>query len=460
MPKKVCSLLMLGVALVVLGNPALRAALAAPSIAPFTVNSALDQTDADPLDGVCETALNNGICTLRAAVMQANKVPVPGATIIVPSGTYTLTRLPAGSFGDDNGDLNLTTPTSGNPLISIVGAGADKTFIDGNQIDRVFRIESGRSASISGVTIRNGLSPLSDGGGIWNHGNVTVSNTTISGNHAVRGGGIYDQRRLTVLNSIINQNTSEHAGGGILSVADLTVRNSTISLNSAGGFGGGIYTGITLTLATTTIYGNHASDGGGIFNDGYMTAVNSTIGQNNADTNGGGLNNRALTNGLMALYNTTVVDNDADHDRDVNGGIGGGVYNPAGTRFIVVNTLIAGNTQLNDPFPDDCSGTLEAYGWNLLGDATGCTIPNAGNWGFITPSTIGPLQAHGGPTLTYALLRGSQAIDSTIDSLGCVDQTGALLTTDQRGAARVIGVRCDVGAFEYRPPLYLPLIRR
>jgi hypothetical protein len=36
----------------------------------------------------------------------------------------------------------------------------------------------------------------------------------------------------------------------------------------------------------------------------------------------------------------------------------------------------------------------------------------------------------------------------------------ALLTTDQRGAARVVGVRCDVGAFEYRPPLYLPLIRR
>jgi hypothetical protein len=62
--------------------------------------------------------------------------------------------------------------------------------------------------------------------------------------------------------------------------------------------------------------------------------------------------------------------------------------------------------------------------------------------------------------LTYGLLRGSQAIDSTIDSLGCVDQTGALLTTDQRGAARVVGVRCDVGAFEYRPPLYLPLIRR
>jgi hypothetical protein len=458
MSKRTCFLTVLVIALFVLASPAIRAAFAAPSVAPFTVNSTLDQIDDNTSNVACHTTDNT--CTLRAAVMQANQVPVPGVTINLPSGTYTLTLLALAGDPDANGDLNLTTPNSGNPVISIVGAGADKTFIDGNQIDRVFRIDSGRTVSITGVTIRNGYSPASDGGGIWNNGRLTVSNSTISGNHAVRGGGIFDEQSLIVLNSTISQNTSDHAGGGILSEGDLNVRNSTIGANSAGGFGGGIYTGITLTLATSTIYGNHAGDGGGIFNDGYLTAVNTTIGQNNADTNGGGLNNRALTNGLAALYNTTIIDNDADHDRDENGGIGGGVYNDGAARFIVVNTLIAGNTQLNAPFPDDCSGTLEAYGWNLLGDATGCNIPNAGNWGLIALNTLGPLQSNGGPTLTYGLLRGSQAIDSTIDSLGCVDQTGALLTTDQRGAPRVVGVRCDVGAFEYRPPLYLPLIRR
>ena len=38
----------------------------------------------------------------------------------------------------------------------------------------------------------------------------------------------------------------------------------------------------------------------------------------------------------------------------------------------------------------------------------------------------------------------------------------ALLPADQRGATRPVGARCDVGAFEYRPPryLYLPLILR
>jgi hypothetical protein len=451
----------MAVALLALVMLAAPRALASPSTVTFTVDTIGDRLDDDTSDGVCHTSVNT--CSLRAAIMQANHLNAPGVTtIIVPAGTYTLTRPLSGANGEDNGDLNLTAPLSPNQSIIINGAGAASTIIDANQIDRVFRIESGRTASIGGVTIRNGFSPLSDGGGIWNHGSLTVSNSTISGNHAIRGGGIYDEQSLTVLNSIIRQNTSDHAGGGILSEGDLHVRNSTIGLNSAGGFGGGIYTGITLTLATTTIYGNHAGDGGGIFNDGYMTAVNSTIGQNNADTNGGGLNNRALTNGLAALYNTTIIDNDSDHDHDANGGIGGGVYNDGAARFIVVNTLIAGNTQLNTPFSDDCNGTLEAYGWNLLGDATGCNIPNAGAWGFISLNTIGPLQPNGGPTWTHALLAGSEAIDTTIDSLGCVDETGAPLTIDQRGAARPVGVRCDVGAFEYSPPhyVYLPLILR
>jgi hypothetical protein len=459
MLKKIFPIVVLSVALLLLARLMVPRVFASPSTVTFTVDNINDLIDTDTSDGVCTV----GSCSLRAAIMQANHLTAPGVTtIVVPAGTYTLTRPLSGADGEDNGDLNLAAPLSPNQSIIINGAGAASTIIDANQIDRVFRIESGRTASISGVTIRNGYSGNSDGGGIWTTGNLTLSNSTISGNHAVRGGGIYDQKSLTILNSTISQNTSNNAGGGILSNGDLHIRNSTIGANSAGGFGGGIYTGITLTLATSTIYGNHAGDGGGIFNDGYFTAVNSTIGQNNADTNGGGLYNRALTNGLAALYNTTIVDNDADHDQDFNGGIGGGVYNPPATRFIVVNTLIAANTLVNSPIYDDCNGMLEVYGWNLLGEETGCTFSGNGtaSRGFISLNTIGQLQANGGPTWTYGLLPDSEAIDTTIDSLGCVNETGVPLTTDQRGWARVVGVRCDVGAFEYDPPLFLPLIRR
>ena len=115
-------------------------ALASPSTVTFTVDSVLDQIDDDTSDGICHSAANH--CTLRAAIMQANRTSGLGATIIVPAGIYTLTLPAAGLDGEDNGDLNLTTPGSGNPKITITGAGAGSTIIDANQIDRVFHVRS------------------------------------------------------------------------------------------------------------------------------------------------------------------------------------------------------------------------------------------------------------------------------------------------------------------------------
>lgn len=51
------------------GEAQIGAALPA---ATFTVNNAGDGSDATPGDGVCETAAGNGICTLRAAIEEAN----------------------------------------------------------------------------------------------------------------------------------------------------------------------------------------------------------------------------------------------------------------------------------------------------------------------------------------------------------------------------------------------------
>ena len=84
MLKKVLSILILCVALVVLALPAARPALATPSSVTFTVNSTLDQVDNNVGDGICATL--SGTCTLRAAIMEADKASGPGATIIVPPG--------------------------------------------------------------------------------------------------------------------------------------------------------------------------------------------------------------------------------------------------------------------------------------------------------------------------------------------------------------------------------------
>ncbi|HKX13302.1 MAG TPA: DUF11 domain-containing protein, partial [bacterium] len=45
-------------------------------------------------------------------------------------------------------------------------------------------------------------------------------------------------------------------------------------------------------------------------------------------------------------------------------------------------------------------------------------------------------------------LTNSPAIDAG-DPAGCIDQDGDPLTTDQRGAPRPFGDRCDIGAFEF-----------
>jgi CSLREA domain-containing protein len=67
---------------------ALSGAVSAKGGVSFTVDDTADALDASPGDGSCATA--GGSCTLRAAIMETNALD--GAdTVILPSGTYTLT---------------------------------------------------------------------------------------------------------------------------------------------------------------------------------------------------------------------------------------------------------------------------------------------------------------------------------------------------------------------------------
>jgi CSLREA domain-containing protein len=117
--------------------------------ATFTVNSPSDVVGAAPLnDGICATTYKNGvpngICTLRAAIEEANALG--GAhEIILPPNTYLLT---------------LATQLTISSNLTITGSGASSTIIDGNMIARagsgVLTINAGTTVSISGATVRNG----------------------------------------------------------------------------------------------------------------------------------------------------------------------------------------------------------------------------------------------------------------------------------------------------------------
>ncbi|MBL0163912.1 MAG: hypothetical protein IPP82_09805 [Xanthomonadales bacterium] len=410
------------IVLVVLGAGSARADVT------FIVNTVLDLADDNTNDGLCHTSA--GTCSLRAAITQANHWSNPEYAIInLPAGNYVLSiPVPFGAVDDEAvGDLNLTTALIAGQRIVILGQSAASTIIDANHVGSVFAIAQGRPATISHVTIRGGNSPFS-------------------------GGGIRNEGDLTLFRSIVENNTAHTYGGGIDNFQGaLLVKSSTIRSNDAHE-GGGIDTfgiGNRVEILASTVSDNHAYQGGGIYNDGdQLFVVNSTVSANTADDNGGGIYSRIAT----FIYNSTIVDNDADDDHDQTGGSGGGIYAESGSRSLVVNSLIAANYATGYVNENDCQGILEVYGWNLFGDdGAFCSFSGNGasSHGLITPSTIGPLQDNGGSTWTHALLPGSQAIDSTYDNLGCVDENLTPLPDDQRGGSRPFGVRCDVGAYEY-----------
>src|SRR5579864_2291413 len=86
------------------------------------------------------------------------------------------------------------------PSLTITGPGAEKLTVSGNNASRVFEVAKNATVTMSGLTISNGfvVSALAKsgydttngrGGGILNHGVLTVSDSTLSHNTASSGSG-------------------------------------------------------------------------------------------------------------------------------------------------------------------------------------------------------------------------------------------------------------------------------
>jgi len=112
---------------------------------------------------------------------------------------------------------------------------------------------------------------------------------------------------------------------------------------------------------------------------------------------------------------------------------GGGI---AGAGVLARNSIIARNTDQNSAASADCFITTGGNDHNVVGLGTGCA-QGAGNIATAHPR-LGKLGAHGGPTPTIPLLRGSPAI-------GAASRASAP-RLDQRGVRR--DRHPDSGAFE------------
>ncbi len=178
----------------------------------------------------------------------------------------------------------------------------------------------------------------------------------------------------------------------------------------------------------------------------FTRLYNMTLSGNTAAQNGGGM---VTSNNTALLYNVTITGNLADSDANGSGD-GGGLFNGM-TAATLVNSLVAGNSDSGGEAPD-CSDSLNSNGYNLVGDATGCTIiPAAGDQIGTSLAPIDPLlqtlaEAENGVPM-HALSATSPAIDAADPA---VPGSGgdACLDTDARGADRTLNTPCDIGAFE------------
>jgi hypothetical protein len=176
--------------------------------------------------------------TLRGGVEWANgniNVLVPNTTPNVvmfdTTGTFATPQTTTLSLGQ------LTLSNTSVPE-SIVGTGVftggtvNPVTVSGNMASRVFQVNGGVTATISGMTITKGRD--GSGAGLYNNGTLTLSNVAVTASSSVSlGGCILNRGNMTITNSTISGNNASIDGGGITNdAAKLAISNSTLSGNT------------------------------------------------------------------------------------------------------------------------------------------------------------------------------------------------------------------------------------
>ncbi len=433
-------------ALAILGilalNPNVMPAHAETDGVTFTVNSTADEPDATSGDGLCKSTPSS-VCTLRAAVMEANALPGKD-TIQLDSATYKITRVGVDDTAN-NGDFDISED------VIIKGKGISKTTVDADFQDRVFDLLPNTNVEIRDLRIFHGKVEIEVGGGIRSRGTyLSVVDVLFDTNFAGKGGGIFaDGVNMSVDRVVMKFNHATTFGGAILFGAE---------------------SGITATLFLTnsTLFTNYGTAGAGLLNENNAVVLNTTFSSNHSKGAGGGIVNSPANLAWppapsIDLSNVTITANVADDDGDVALG-GGGIYNHENAVVTIRNSIIAGNKDnysLASPSkPHDCYGKLTSSGYNLIGNGYACDgITNGVNGDKVgSPASVidakfKPYGDYGGPTFLHALEATSPAVDKGNPD-GCKDPYTNIISTDQRSYQRHADggsgtVRCDMGAYEY-----------
>lgn len=190
-----------------------------------------------------------------------------------------------------------------------------------------------------------------DGGGIFNGGIATltnshfISNTTNGGGAAINNttggrlsvdqslftlnsstnnaGALYNNGIFTVTNSTLLTNSTRNSGGaamndsgGTMTIGNVGFYTNTANTGNSGGVGGAIYNTGGLNVTNGGFSGNSGARGGGLYSNNSATIINSNLTGNSASQFGGAI----MSNASMTISYTDFYSNTAS-DR------GGAIYN-------------------------------------------------------------------------------------------------------------------------------------
>ncbi|UWP87206.1 fibronectin type III domain-containing protein [Dactylosporangium fulvum] len=385
-------------ALAALCGPALAVtAIAGPAYA--ATHTVTTPQDTDDLGACADPAITTGTgadgeLSLREALCRARNAGA--GTVTMPAGTYVLSL---GALVVDGG--------AGPVDVTVTGAGAGSTIVDGAAADRVFNLDPSESGGVhvtmSGLTVRNGRPADGYGGGgilagapdAGSPDTLTLSDCRITGN----------------VNDAATARTNAPGGGVAMAGGSLTVDNCVISGNSAGSSAdGGVY-----------FSAQHATDDlridDSVF-DGNTTANTSATGPGAAPNGGAGLALRADTpGGTMSVSDTTFAGNTATGGGSGADARGGAVYVHSGAP-VITRSVLTGNSVSG-------SGGAQALGGALY-VAGGATVTGSR----ITGNSGGAVHHAGGGTLTAT--RNWWGCNAGPGNAGCDTADGGTLTTAPR----------------------------
>lgn len=310
--------------------------------------------------------------------------------------------------------------------------------IEGGEGDGgAIRTEAGTLLTLLDSSLENNGNNLSaTGGALAIFGDASVTNVTLANNgniaSTLAGGAIWVGATGDVtLDYVLVQNNSAQSGGGVYNEGNLQVSDSWFHANQADGAtgrGGGIWNSAgasSLVVERVTLSNNQAGDGGALYVSANATVSNSTITNNLATNGGGGIANAATLN----IVNSTISYNQ----------VGGGAASTGIDNTAVAATLGLQNTIL---FENDHAGNSVVTGGGNL--ATGTVSGFGGLDSELVASAdfeLQPLAFNGGPTPTHAILSTSVAADAgVVPGTPLIDQRGfSRIAAPDSGAFEVAG---------------------